>query len=273
LRFKDRIALLLASRMGRRMTPQRREAFFGLRTFSLSDLVLFPASAPSSKRLVKEFPFSIRSGRTRKVFCRGKFVSVVESGIGAPSVELVGNLVCKGGAKVLLRVDFCGALSPDVNVGDIFIASSARSFDQVTRHYYADPQVPADEELLALFTEQLRPLAERARIPVHVGQVCTVDLFFAQTDEMLRSWAQSGEAVDMETAAVYAIAESYDVAALAVMVVTDNKLLGHLPYSADGEKLRKIVTGYGLLARAVREMTPYLAELAQSRVQKTPHRK
>jgi len=34
----------------------------------------------------------------------------------------------------------------------------------------------------------------------------------------------------METAAVYAIAESYDVAALAVMVVTDNKLLGHLPY-------------------------------------------
>ncbi|HUT02405.1 MAG TPA: hypothetical protein VM163_00745 [bacterium] len=265
MRFRDRIALLLAGRMGRKMTPARREAFFGLRTFSLSDFVLFPASVPSSKRLVKEFPFSIRSGRTRKVFCRGKFVSVVESGIGAPSVELVGNLVCKGGAKVLLRVDFCGALSPDVAVGDIFIASAARSFDQVARHYYGQAQVPADSGLLALFTERLRPMAQRAGIPLHVGQVCTVDLFFAQTDEMLRKWAESGEAVDMETAAVYAIAKSYNVAALAVMVVTDNKLLGHLPYSADAEKLKKIVAGHGLLTRAVREMTPSLVELARSR--------
>ena len=134
----------MARRMAKGMTPERREAFYGLRTFSLSDVVLFPASAPSSRRLVKAFPFSLPSGRTRKVFSNGRFVSIVESGIGAPSIEIIGNLVCKGGAKVLLRIDFCGALSADVGVGDIFIASSARSFDQVSGRYCEDETVPAD---------------------------------------------------------------------------------------------------------------------------------
>jgi len=263
LRLRDRIALFMAGRMAKGMTPERREAFYGLRTLSLSDVVLFPASAPSSRRLVRAFPFSLRSGRTRKVLSNGKFVSVVESGIGAPSIEIIGNLVCKGGAKVLLRTDFCGALSPGVGVGDIFIASSARSFDQVSGHYFDDETVPADPRLVSLLRERLTPLAEKAGIPLHVGCICTVDLFFAQTDEMLREWGQHGEAVDMETAAVYAVARSYDVASLAVMVVTDNKLLGHPPYSGDGDKLRKIVAGHTLLTRAVREIVPALVELAR----------
>ncbi len=244
--------------MGKGMTPAQREAFYGLRTLGLSDVVLFPASAPSTRRLVKAFPFSFRSGRTRKVFSAGKFVSVVESGIGAPSIEIIGNLVCKGGAKVLLRVDFCGALSPDVGVGDIFIASSARSFDQVSGHYSDGETVPADPRLVSLFQERLAPQANKAGIPVHVGRICTVDLFFAQTDEMLREWGKSGEAVDMETAAVYAIARSYDVASLAVMVVTDNKLLGHPPYSGDADNLKKIVAGHSLLVKAVKRIVPAL---------------
>lgn len=245
------------------MTPARRIAFYGLRTFSLSDVVLFPASAPSSRRLLRAFPFSFRSGRTRRVFADGGFVSVVESGIGAPSVEVIGNLVCKGGAKVIVRIDFCGALSPEVGVGDIFIASSARSFDQVSRHYFDDETVPADTRLISLFKERLTPLAEKARIPLHVGRICTVDLFFAQTDEILREWGKSAEAVDMETAAVYAISRSYGVASVAVMVVTDNKLLGHAPYSGDVENLRKIADGHALLTGAVRRIMPALVDLAR----------
>jgi len=254
----------MARRMAKGMTPARREAFYGLRTFSLSDVVLFPASAPSSRRLVKAFPFSFRSGRTRKVFSNGKFISIVESGIGAPSIEIIGNLVCKGGAKVILRIDFCGALSPDVSVGDIFIASSARSFDQVSRHYFEDDSIAADSRLVSLFERRLTPMAEKAGIPLHVGRVCTVDLFFAETNEMLREWAKSGEAVDMETAAVYAIAESYGVASLSVMVVTDNKLLGHPPYSGDTESLKKVVAGHSLLTRAVRMIMPALVDLTRT---------
>jgi len=263
LRLRDRIGLFMARRMAKGMTPERREAFFGLRTFSLSDVVLFPASAPSSRRLVRAFPFSFRSGRTRKVYSNGRFVSVVESGIGAPSIEIIGNLVCKGGAKVLVRIDFCGALSPGVGVGDIFIASSARSFDQVSGHYFDRETVPADPRLVSLLEQRLTPLAEKAGIPLHVGRICTVDLFFAQTDDMLREWGKSGEAVDMETAAIYAIAGSYGVASLAVMVVTDNKLLGHRPYSDNAENLKKIVAGHTLLTRAVRGSVPALVELAR----------
>ena len=264
MRLRDRMALFAASRIAKRMTPARRIAFYGLRTFSLSDVVLFPASAPSSRRLLRAFPFSFRCGRTRRVFSNGRFISVVKSGIGAPSVEISGNLVCKGGAKVIVRLDFCGALSAEVGVGDIFIASSARGFDQVSRHYFDHETIPADSHLVSLFEQRLTPLAERAGIPLHVGQICTVDLFFAQTDEMLREWGKSGEAVDMETAAVYAISRSYGVASVAVMVVTDNKLLGHAPYSDDVESLKKIVDGHALLTGAVRRIMPALIDLART---------
>ena len=176
----------------------------------------------------------------------------------------MGNLVCKGGAKAIVRIDFCGGLSPGVRVGDIFIASSARSFDQVSRHYFDDETIPADSRLVSLFRERLAPLAEKAGIPLHVGQICTVDLFFAETDEMLREWGKSGEAVDMETAAVYAIARSYGVASVAVMVVTDNKLLGHAPYSGDVETLKRIADGHAVLTGAVRRIMPALIDLART---------
>lgn len=246
------------------MTPERREAFYGLRTLGLSDVVLFPASRPSSKRLIGAFPFSYRSGRTRRVFSDGKFISVVESGIGAPSVEIIGNLICKGGAKVILRLDFCGALSPDLDVGDIFIATSARGFDQVSTHYADGDVVSADERLVSLFRERLIPEADRARIPIHIGQICTVDLFFAQTDEMLLEWGKSGDAVDMETAALYAIAAHYGVASISVTVVTDNKLKGDHPYSGDPKSLNKIISGYDLLVRSVRKMMPAIRDLAST---------
>ena len=244
--------------MGGKMTQERREAFYGLRTCRLSPLVLFPASEPASKRLVRAFPFSFRSGRTRKAYTGGRLISVVNGGIGAPSCEIICNLVCKGGAKTILRVDFCGALAPDIGVGDIFIARSARSFDQVTRHYSDTETVEADERLLSFFEDRLTPLAQKAGVPVHVGTICTVDLFFAQTDEMLRGWRQHGEAVDMETAAVYAISRAYDVTSLALMVVTDNKLMGELPYSGGSDNLKKITTGFELLAEAVKSAVPML---------------
>lgn len=199
------------------------------------------------------------------MFADGRFVSVVQSGIGAPSTEIIANLICKGGAKIVLRVDFCGALSPDVGVGDIFIASSAKSFDQVCQHYSQDDPIPADERLVSHFQRLLSPLADRAGIALHTGTICTVDIFFAQTDEMLRGWAEYGDAVDMESAAIYAIARHHGAASLAVMVVTDNKLLGHPPYSGDTCDLTRIVEGYRLLTEAVRRSTADLFRMGGGR--------
>ena len=133
----------------------------------------------------------------------------------------------------------------------------------MSRHYCEDETIAADSHLVSLFERGLMPLAEKAGIPLHVGRICSVDLFFAQTNEMLHQWGKYGEAVDMETAAIYAIARSYGVASLSVMVVTDNKLLGHPPYSGDAQNLRKIVLGHTLLARAVRGIMPALVELAR----------
>jgi len=262
LRLSDRLKLPLAVRMAKKLPKEKREAFFGLRTRSLSPVVLFPASWPSTRRLVRSFPFSYRSGRTTRVWAQGRFVSVVEGGIGAPSTEITVNLVCKAGAKVVLRIDFCGALSPEIGVGDIFVARAAKSFDQVSRHYSENELVEADKRLVDLFNSVVEPIARQQDVAVHTGTICTVDLFFAQTEQMLREWSRFGEAVDMETSAVFAICQSFGVSSVAAMVVTDNKLAGRHPYSGETESLRRILSGYQVLTEATRLALPGLFALA-----------
>jgi purine-nucleoside phosphorylase len=154
----------------------------------------------------------------------GRDVSVVNTGVGAPSAE--GKVfACLGvGARVLLRVDICGGLEPGMKVGDV---DRAVPFDNTTRLAAGDADVSASPLLLELAG---KALARRPGDRYHNVAVATVDTFHHQTDEMHREWRRRAAAVDMETSVIYQLARAAGAHALAVMAVSDVRAAGLDPF-------------------------------------------
>ena len=58
--------------------------------------------------------------------CEGKRVSVMGSGMGIPTLSIyVHELVTEYHVKTLIRVGTCGALQPDLMIGDIVLPMSS----------------------------------------------------------------------------------------------------------------------------------------------------
>src|ERR1700675_2651056 len=59
----------------------------------------------------------------------GRPISVQATGMGAPSAAIVFEELIQLGARVLVRVGTCGALQPELALGDIVVGISAPSQD------------------------------------------------------------------------------------------------------------------------------------------------
>ncbi len=71
-------------------------------------------------------------------------VSVQTTGMGGPSAAIVVEELAMLGAKVVIRVGTCGALQPEIEPGDLIVATAAVPLDGTTRHYLdGDPFAPA----------------------------------------------------------------------------------------------------------------------------------
>jgi purine-nucleoside phosphorylase len=198
-----------------------------LGTAAVAPIVFLPVTRQMSARLANAFRRPKRRGDTLYGSVAGRDVSVVNTGVGAPSAE--GKvLACLGmGAEVLLRVDICGGLEPDMKVGDVVVATRAVPFDNTTRLLTGEAEVPASP-LLVESAERI--LGHRARCRYHAVAVATVDTFHHQTDEMHRRWRRRAAAVDMETSVIYELSRRAGAHALGVMAVSDVRAAGLDPF-------------------------------------------
>ena len=65
---------------------------------------------------------------------KGKRVSVMGSGMGMPSLSIYAHeLVAEYEVSTLIRVGTCGALQPDLNLGDIVLAMTASTNSQMNK--------------------------------------------------------------------------------------------------------------------------------------------
>lgn len=198
-----------------------------LGTAAVAPVVLLPVTRPITSRLASALRRPKKRGDTYRGTVAGRDVSVVNTGVGAPSAE--GKVfACLGvGAEVLLRVDLCGGLEADMNVGDVVVAERAVPFDNTTRLVAGDADVPASAFLVGLAEDAFarRPGGRRRNVAV-----ATVDTFHHQTDEMHREWRRRAAAVDMETSVIYHLARRAGAHALAVMAVSDVRAAGLDPF-------------------------------------------
>lgn len=165
----------------------------------------------------------------------GTPLTVMASGMGMPSTGIYATELFEHyDVQRIVRVGTAGGLSPDVAVGDVVIGLGAH-----TDSAFNDERIPgirfaamASYPLVAAAVAAAEEL--RADAAVHVAPIVSRDHFYGNPPEQVRLLAEHGTlAVEMEAAALYAIAAQHGRQALAVCTVSDHLLDHSRDFSAE----------------------------------------
>ncbi len=166
---------------------------------------------------------------------QGERISVMGSGMGMPSCAIYATeLVRYYGVKRLIRVGSCGAVQPEVNLNDVILANSASTDSNMNRQRFGEVDFAACAT--PRLVHQFLSVADRDQHGVAVGQVFSTDSFYDNQASRIEQLQRIGVlAVEMEAAALYAIAAQYKVQALTVLTVSDH-LLSEQKLSSDARQ-------------------------------------
>lgn len=155
-----------------------------------------------------------------------KPISVMGTGMGMPSISIyVNELINEFGVTTLMRVGTCGALQPDLKLGDVVLAQAASTNSQMNKRIFGgmDYAPAANFALLS----RAHAAATAQGVSVQVGGMLSTDAFYEDDPDWWKIWAQYGALVaEMETAALYTLAAKYGVDALAILTVCDSLVTG-----------------------------------------------
>ncbi len=147
-------------------------------------------------------------------------LTIQSTGMGGPSAAIVLHELISLGARRAIRVGTCGALDPDLALGDLVIARESICLDGASRALGSARRVPGDPSL----TEALI----RAAPGAHAGAVVSVDLFY---DASRPDRASGALAIEMESATLFAVGARAHVPVACVLAVSDT-------FDPDGTRTR-----------------------------------
>jgi uridine phosphorylase len=141
----------------------------------------------------------------------GEPLTIMSHGMGGPSAAIVMEELCDLGLEVAIRIGSCGALAAGLGLGELVAATGVIAADG-TSAALGGPGPEPDARLTAA-------LAERAD---HAGPIVTTDLFYDPDPARADGWRAAGAlAVEMEAAAVLAVAARRGVRAACCLLVSD----------------------------------------------------
>ena len=155
-------------------------------------------------------------------YYKGKKVSIMGHGMGIPSCSIYATELIKFyGVKNIIRIGSCGAISPNVNVGDIVIGMGACTDSKVNRVRFKDNDFAAIADFN--LTRNAVDTANKLGIPVKVGNLFSADLFYTVDPTVLDVMEKYNVlGVEMEAAGIYGVAAEYGAKALAICTVSDH---------------------------------------------------
>ena len=155
-------------------------------------------------------------------YYKGQKVSVMGHGMGIPSCSIYTTELIKFyGVKNIIRVGSCGAISPNVNIGDVIIGMGACTDSKVNRIRFKDHDFAAiaDFDL----TCHAVNAAKKLGVNVKVGNLFSADLFYSVEPELFDVMEKYNIlGVEMEAAGIYGVAAEYGAKALTICTVSDH---------------------------------------------------
>ena len=149
----------------------------------------------------------------QKVAIAGRF------GIGAPSAVQKTEQFIAAGVSRFLSIGVSGALQKHLSIGDVVVCDRAIR-DEGTSHHYLEPSEfsYASAEL----TERAKRSLDKLRTAYTVGASWTVDAVYRETAAEVKRYQEQGIlTVEMEAAALFAVAEYRNVKMGAILTISD----------------------------------------------------
>ncbi len=149
----------------------------------------------------------------------GRAVGVAMVPVGAPAAAMFLEYAIARGVRTLLICGSAGSLRPDLSIGRTVVIEAAEREDGTSFHYVpAGEAVSADRVLVNALAEASRALGAD---PV-IGRTWTLDALFRETAGAIARHQAGGVAVvDMEAAAIFAVARVRNVRAGIIVAVSD----------------------------------------------------
>lgn len=155
---------------------------------------------------------------------KGKQVSVMGSGMGAPSISIYAFELYKFyNVENIIRIGSCGAYSENLNLYDLVLAQGACTNSSMQNNY----DLPGTFSAIADFNLLLNAYntATKFGVTSHVGNVLSSDIFYDDNPDIWKKWKKMNVlAVEMESYALYTIAANLNKKALSILTVSDSMI-------------------------------------------------
>jgi len=150
---------------------------------------------------------------------KGLPLTVAAPALGAPYAVMVLEKLIALGARRVLALGWCGSLSPQARIGSLILPDKAIPGDGTSPHYIGTKGEIFPHPGLFNLLHSALPAAE---VPWTIGPVFSIDAFYRETPTLIRTCqAQGALGIDLELAALLAVACFRGVAAAGVLVVSD----------------------------------------------------
>ncbi len=144
---------------------------------------------------------------------------IVFRGIGAPAAVISLESLIVSGAEDVIILGFCGALNTKFKLLDAVSIKKAFSEEGTSRHYFSGRTEFFPSRVL---TDKIEGVLQSKGLSFQSGNIVSTDAPFRET----RAWLEGNkgrgvDCIDMETSAVFALAEFYGIQAAALLIVSD----------------------------------------------------
>lgn len=207
----------------------------------IAKTVLMPGDPLRAKYLAETYLENVRVFNTTRNMLgytgtyKGKEISIMGSGMGMPSIGIYSyELYHFYDVDNIIRIGSCGGFKEELHLRDIVIVQGACT-DSNYAHQYELPgtfSAISDYGLL----EKAVALAKEKKVPYHVGNVLSSDIFY-HADDKADKWIKMGcLATEMESYALFCNAAYAGKKALTLLTVSDSLVMKEETTAEEREK-------------------------------------
>jgi DeoD family purine-nucleoside phosphorylase len=149
----------------------------------------------------------------------GQALTIQSTGMGGPSAAIVLHELIEMGVRRAIRVGTCGALSPELALGELVVAREAIVADGTSAALGGGELTRADPGLVDALVKVLGDTPTR---PHRAGRIVSTDLFYERDRARSRGWVDAGAiAVEMEASTLFAVGVDAGVPVACLLAVSD----------------------------------------------------
>lgn len=152
---------------------------------------------------------------------RSSHYTLVGPLVGSPYAVMVLETLITWGARKIIFFGWCGAISKQINIGDVILPTAA-IIDEGTSRHYVDDSRPASYPSDSL-TANIRTAMQEKQVDFHEGTVWTTDGIFRETAEKVTAHQNNNVlGVEMELSALFSVGAYRNIDVGGLLVVSDD---------------------------------------------------